>query len=58
MESQKKLRTIKKASGETGSSPSFFKQLIRENKLTKYQINSAVFIDLQEFEKIAQPVNH
>ena len=55
MESEKKLRTIKKASSETGSSQSFLKQLIREGKLRKYQINTAVFIDLTEFEKIAKP---
>lgn len=52
----KRLRTIRKAHLETGASISFFKQLIREHKLTKYQINSAVYVSLAEFEKIANPV--
>ena len=43
---------LKKASELIGSSPSFFKQLIAEGKLTKYRINSAVFISLEEFENL------
>lgn len=50
-----KLRTVKKASIETGASLSFFRQLLREKKLKKYQINSAVYVSLSEFEQIAQP---
>jgi hypothetical protein len=41
------------ASAITGSSTSFFKQLIREKKLTRYKINTATFISLLEFEKLA-----
>jgi hypothetical protein len=53
MTEEKKLTTIKKLSQETGSSQSFIKQLIREGKLKRYRINSAVFINYHEFEKIA-----
>lgn len=51
----KKLRTIKKASAETGASISFFKQLIGEEKLTRYKIHSATYISMAEFERLAQP---
>jgi hypothetical protein len=51
-----KLSTIKKLSAQTGASTSFIKQLIREGKLTRYKINSAVFVSMVEFERIAQPV--
>lgn len=50
-----KLRTVKKASLETGASIAFFRQLLRERKLKKYQINSAVYVSLTEFEQIAKP---
>lgn len=50
------LVTIKKANQLTGASTSFFKQLLREGKLKKYRINSAIYISLSEFEKIAQSV--
>lgn len=49
----KHLVTIKKASEITGSSTSFFKQLIREKKLTRYKINTATFVSLIEFEYLA-----
>jgi hypothetical protein len=52
----KRLVTIKKAHEITGGSISFFKQLLREGKLTRYKINSATYISLVEFEKIANPV--
>lgn len=52
---EKNLRTIKKAHLETGASISYFKQLLREGKLTRYKINSATYVSLSEFEKIAQP---
>ena len=51
----KNLRTVKKASQETGASISFFKQLLREGMLTRYKINSATYISLTEFEALAQP---
>lgn len=51
----KNLRTIKKAASETGASISYFKQLIREGKLTRYKINSATYVSLVEFENLAQP---
>lgn len=51
----KNLKSIKKASQEIGCSVSFIKQLIREKKLTKFRINSAVYVSLNEFEQIAQP---
>lgn len=51
----KNLVTIKKAFQLKGGSISFFRQLIREGKLTKYTINSSVYIDLNEFEEIAKP---
>ena len=47
------LVTIKKASEITGSSASFFKQLLREGKLNRYKINSATFVSLLEFESLA-----
>jgi hypothetical protein len=49
------LVTVKKANQLTGASPSFFRQLLREKKLTTFRVNSAVYISLQEFESIAQP---
>ena len=49
----KNLVTIKKASEITGSSCSFFKQLIREKKLNRYKINTATFVSLIEFEYLA-----
>lgn len=52
----KNLVTLKKASETTGASISFFKQLLREKKLTRYKVNSATYLSLAEFEKIAQPV--
>lgn len=51
----KNLRTIKKAHLETGASISYFKQLLREGKLTRYKINSATYVSLSEFENLAQP---
>jgi hypothetical protein len=56
MQEDKRLVTIKKAHQETGVSPSFFKQLLREGKLTRFKINSATYVSLREFEQIAQPV--
>jgi hypothetical protein len=53
--SEKRLVTIKKAHLETGASVSYFKQLIRERKLTRYKINSATYVSLVEFESIATP---
>lgn len=50
------LVTIKKAHQLTGASTSFFKQLLREKKLTKFKVNSATYISLTEFENIAQPI--
>lgn len=52
---EKRLVTIKKAHQETGASTSFFKQLVREQKLTGYYINSALYISLVEFEAVAKP---
>jgi hypothetical protein len=49
------LKTLKKASEEIGISVSFLKQLIREGKLTRYKINSATYISITEFEKLAKP---
>lgn len=51
----KKLRTIKKAHQETGASISYFKQLLREGKLSRYKINSATYVSLTEFENLAKP---
>lgn len=48
-----RLRTIKRASAETGASQSFFKQLLREGKLTRYGVNSARYVSLTEFERLA-----
>jgi len=47
------LRTLKRASLETGASYSFFKQLIREGKLKRYKVNSATYVSLSEFEILA-----
>lgn len=52
----KNLVTIKKAHQITGASTSYFKQLLREGKLTRFKINSATYISLVEFENLAQPV--
>ncbi len=51
----KKIVTIKKAHSETGASISYFKQLIREGKLTRYKINTATYINLLEFQALAKP---
>jgi hypothetical protein len=56
MNTGKRLVTIKKASQETGASISYFKQLLREKKLTRYKINSSTYISLVQFEEIAKPV--
>jgi hypothetical protein len=48
-----KLRTLNKAAEETGVSRSFFKLLLKEGRLTRYGINSSVYISLKEFEKLA-----
>lgn len=53
----KKLRTIKKAHLETGSSIGFFKKLLREGKLTRFKINRATYVSMTEFENIAQPTS-
>lgn len=52
----KELRTIKKAAEVTGASERFLQRLLQEGKLTKYQINSAVYVSLIEFESIAKPI--
>ena len=52
----KNLRTLKKANAETGVSISYFKQLIREGKLTRYKIHSATYVSLTEFENLATPM--
>lgn len=49
-----KLRTIKRASQEVGISTSFLKQLLREGKLQRFRVNSAVYISLAQFERLAQ----
>lgn len=51
----KKLRTIKRLHEECGISISYIKQLLRQNKLTRFKIGSATFVSLIEFEQIAQP---
>jgi hypothetical protein len=50
-----RLVTIKKMHTTTGASQSFIKQLIREKKLTRYRINSAVYVSMAEFESTAKP---
>lgn len=49
----KLLRTVKRASFETGVSQSFFRKLVREKKLKRYSINSALYISLVEFQELA-----
>ena len=49
----KNLVTIKKAHELTGASENFFKQLLREKQLKKYKVNSATYISMAEFEKLA-----
>lgn len=49
----KRLVTIRKAHEITGASQSFFKQLLREKKLTRYKIHSATYVSLVEFEQLA-----
>jgi len=49
----KNLRTIKKACAETGASVAFLNQLLQEGKLTRFKINTATYISLEEFESIA-----
>jgi hypothetical protein len=52
----KNLRTIKKAAAEIGASPRFLTQLLEEGKLTRFKINTATYISLEEFESIAIPI--
>jgi hypothetical protein len=54
-ENLKRLVTLKKAHQETGASVSYFKQLLRERRLTRFKIRSATYISLVEFENIAEP---
>jgi len=49
----KRLRTIKKASAEIGASTSFLRRLVREKKLTAYRVHTALYISLAEFEALA-----
>lgn len=51
------LVTLKKANQLRGVSISFLKQLMREKKLTRYKINTATYVSLVEFDRIAQPVS-
>lgn len=51
----KRLRTIKRASAETGVSQSFLRKLLQQGKLTTYRIHSAVYVSLLEFEMLAKP---
>lgn len=53
---RKHLRTIKKASAETGASIGFLQQLLTEGLLTRYKIKSATYISMTEFESIAIPI--
>ena len=52
-----RLRTIKKASEETGASRGFFRKLLRQKKLKRYGINRSVYVSLFEFEQIASQDN-
>lgn len=52
----KLLRTINQAAKETGTSPRFINHLLTAGKLTRYKINTATFISMEEFEQIAVPV--
>lgn len=57
MKHGKNLKTLKRLSSETGASVSFLKQLIKERKLTKFRINSGVYISMDEFELLAKPAD-
>lgn len=49
----KNLRTIKRASEETGASESFLKKLLQEGVLKTYKIKTATYLSLAEFEEAA-----
>jgi excisionase family DNA binding protein len=53
----KRLMTVKKASQTTGLSRWMFYRLLKEGKLTKYYVHTAVCISLAEFEQIAASKN-
>jgi hypothetical protein len=55
MEERKNLVRIKKAHELTGTSVSFFKKLLKENRLQRYKIDRCTYVSLVEFEKMAQP---
>jgi hypothetical protein len=50
------LVTLKKANQLRGVSVSFLKQLMREGQLTRFKINSATYVSLSQFDRIAQPI--
>jgi hypothetical protein len=52
----KQLRTVKKASAETGASQDFLRHLLMDGTLTTYKIKSATYISMEEFESIAIPI--
>lgn len=52
----KALVTVRKASQLIGASQGFLRTLIRKKMLTKYTVNTAVYVSLREFEQIADPM--
>ncbi|HTF19389.1 MAG TPA: hypothetical protein VK658_15015 [Chryseolinea sp.] len=52
-----RLMTCRKAAFLTGSSSTFFRQLLKQKKLTRYEVNSSVYISLTEFEALASAKN-
>lgn len=49
----RRLVTVKRANEITGASISFFKKLLREERLTRFKIGNATYVSITEFEELA-----
>ena len=58
--SDKRLRTIKKAAEEIGTSQTFLKDLLRKGKLQRHKVPGGrrTFVSLAEFELLVSPIQH
>lgn len=52
-----RLVTVRRASELTGISDQFIKALLKNGKLKKRKINSAIFISMTEFELLAEEMS-
>jgi excisionase family DNA binding protein len=53
----KRLKRVKLAAKELGTSRSFLYRLVRDGKLTGHRMKSALFISIAEFEQLTEKNN-